>query len=637
MTWMLLAPGFLLGALAVALPVLLHFLRRQPTEVNTFPTLVFLARSLRLKSRFHSLRRWLVLLARCAVLGLLALAFARPFFARPFASSSTAVMIVLDDSYSMGAGGQFQKSRAAALKTLDALGPGDFAGLVLADSHPRLAVPLGPGRDAAVHALEAATLSSAANDYDGALRLADAQLAPSPCGTKQIRLFGDRQELAWQPVDFKRPLSRGVQLDVAPAPARMLDDVSIDDVKVPGLFTGAHQGMTATVQVHNRGPGPQRRTLHVELDGREVATAAVSLRPGESATLAVPFRAGELQPSRGLVRVDADAFPANDTRYFALNPALPLRVGLRAPDAGSDVDLLAFALAPSPELALFRQVLLRTPADLDSCDAFVLRPGDTPNPELDTALVAAIRNGKPALVFADNSHAAQLALRDLGIATSPRATSDDPLHLGGIDFTRPEVALFADPAHGDLFQIRFTNPPLVQLPDTGRAIASFDDGTPALAEVTVGRGAVVLVASGLDRASTTWPLQSTFLPFVQESLRHLAGRDAPVNGVLVGEPLPGDHPGVTSDVPGIVSTTQAGAARLVAVNLDPAESDLTTWTNDLQIARLSPPKTESPTAPVLATMHGEDAERHQRFWWYAILGATIFLFLEIFLANRTPL
>ena len=118
MSWMLLAPGFLLGAFAIALPIILHFLRRQPTEVQTFPTLIFLAKSLRKKARLNSIRRWLVLLARCAVFGLLALAFARPFFAQPFESSSTALMIVLDNSYSMGADGQFAKSKADAIQAL---------------------------------------------------------------------------------------------------------------------------------------------------------------------------------------------------------------------------------------------------------------------------------------------------------------------------------------------------------------------------------------------------------------------------------------------------------------------------------------------------------------------------------------
>lgn len=638
MSWMVLAPGFLLGALAIALPVVLHFLRRQPTEVNTFPTLVFLLKSVREKARFNSLRRWLVLLARCAIFGLLALAFARPFFARPFVSSSTALMIVLDNSYSMGADGQFAKSKAAAIQALDELGPGDQSGLILANSHPRLAVPLGTDKDAVQRAIEDAALSFAANDYDSALRLADAQLTASPCGRKLLDLFGDNQNLAWQGVDFKRPLSPGIQLTVAPCPPREIDDVGIEDVQIAAPFTAPNQKMSAQVKIRNLSDtAVQQRTLHLELDGKEITTLKINLRPGETTDLDVAFTSGPLQPTRGTVKLDADAFPVNDTRYFALNPVTPLRVGVWPPGPEGEVDLLSVALAPSVELATIRPTPIHTAADIATCDVFVVRPGDSPDPAIDAAIVTAIQQGKPALVFVDGSHASELWLQDLGLASIPRHSSDDPLHLGAIDFNRPEVALFANPGNGDLFEIRFNNPPDLQLPGTDGIIASFDDSTPAIVETTSGKGTLVVVATGLDRASTTWPLQSTFLPFLQESLKHLAGRDLPISQVLVGEPLPGEHPGVDSDTPGIVETTLGGVPQLVAVNIDPSESDLTTWTNQLESDRLTQAQSTPPAVSTLATLQGEEAEKHQHYWWYAILAATALLFLEIFLANRTPL
>jgi hypothetical protein len=223
------------------------------------------------------------------------------------------------------------------------------------------------------------------------------------------------------------------------------------------------------------------------------------------------------------------------------------------------------------------------------------------------------------------------------VPSSPRPASDDPLHLSAIDFTRPEVALFSQPNHGDLFNIRFTNPPSLQLPAAAKRVASFEDGSPAIAELTIGTGEVVLVATGLDRASTTWPFQSTFLPFLQESLKHLVAREPPPSQVLVGEPLPGDHPGVNSDVPGFPSVTLHGEARLVAVNIDPAESNLTPWTDELDIDRLSAVRLKPAPPSALAVLHSEDAERHQRYWWYIILIATGILLAEIFLSNRTTL
>src|SRR5207237_9789351 len=60
--------------------------------------------------------RGLILLAlRVAALLLLALAFARPFFASGAASASTGVTIVaLDTSYSMSAPGRFERARQLA-------------------------------------------------------------------------------------------------------------------------------------------------------------------------------------------------------------------------------------------------------------------------------------------------------------------------------------------------------------------------------------------------------------------------------------------------------------------------------------------------------------------------------------------
>ena len=72
-------PLFLIGALAVALPILFHLIRRSPRDRIPFSALRFLEPSsprLTRKSRLEHL--WLLLL-RCLILLLLAAAFARPY------------------------------------------------------------------------------------------------------------------------------------------------------------------------------------------------------------------------------------------------------------------------------------------------------------------------------------------------------------------------------------------------------------------------------------------------------------------------------------------------------------------------------------------------------------------------------
>ena len=116
-----LAPLFLIGLLALAVPVVIHMIQRERKEVVEFPSLMFVRRI-----PFHSFRRqrirhWLLLLMRCAALILLIAAFARPFFKAPALAAVTTgareVVILLDRSYSMAYADRWDRAKTAALDT----------------------------------------------------------------------------------------------------------------------------------------------------------------------------------------------------------------------------------------------------------------------------------------------------------------------------------------------------------------------------------------------------------------------------------------------------------------------------------------------------------------------------------------
>src|SRR4051794_16120750 len=100
-----LAPLFALAALAIIGPIIFHLIRRTTKEVTPFSTLMFLKPSpprVPKRSRLENL--WL-LLARCLVIGLLALAFARPFLphstSAPEPGSGHRTVVLVDTSASM--------------------------------------------------------------------------------------------------------------------------------------------------------------------------------------------------------------------------------------------------------------------------------------------------------------------------------------------------------------------------------------------------------------------------------------------------------------------------------------------------------------------------------------------------------
>ena len=100
-----LAPLFLIGGLTVGLPILFHFIRRTTRERKQFSSLMFLLASPPRLTRRTRLEHLLLLALRCAVIGLLALGFARPFFHRPTAppesQTGRRVLLLLDVSASM--------------------------------------------------------------------------------------------------------------------------------------------------------------------------------------------------------------------------------------------------------------------------------------------------------------------------------------------------------------------------------------------------------------------------------------------------------------------------------------------------------------------------------------------------------
>src|SRR5580704_18017539 len=82
-----LAPLFLIGTLAVALPLVFHLVRRSSKEQMPFSSLMFLQPAPPRVTKRSRIEHIILLLLRCLVVCLLALGFSRPFFQRPMTAS----------------------------------------------------------------------------------------------------------------------------------------------------------------------------------------------------------------------------------------------------------------------------------------------------------------------------------------------------------------------------------------------------------------------------------------------------------------------------------------------------------------------------------------------------------------------
>jgi hypothetical protein len=211
------APLFLIAALAAAIPIVLHMVNRQRAKQLPFPTLRFLKISVQKTRRRKRVHDILLMLLRAAVLLLLAVGLARPAITSLGAlwgSSSTAAVIILDNSASMGMidgdRPRFERATGAAVQILDQLVDGDQVALLptcgpafpdagqLARSQAAVRLMLGECR-----------VSHERANLPQKLQQAHELLAKSEAANKQIYVISDMQRASWEEGRGTRDGGRG--------------------------------------------------------------------------------------------------------------------------------------------------------------------------------------------------------------------------------------------------------------------------------------------------------------------------------------------------------------------------------------------------------------------------------------------
>src|SRR5262245_41621380 len=124
-------PAFLIGAIAIALPIVLHLLRRDEAPEVPFTAVRLLRRSPVERAKKRRLRDAILLAARILALLLLAAAFARPYVQG--AAPARVRAVAIDRSYSMSDAARFQRAVELARAAIDEAAVGERVALVAFD------------------------------------------------------------------------------------------------------------------------------------------------------------------------------------------------------------------------------------------------------------------------------------------------------------------------------------------------------------------------------------------------------------------------------------------------------------------------------------------------------------------------
>jgi hypothetical protein len=609
-----LAPLYLLGAALIALPIVLHLLRRDVAPPVPFTAVSLLRKSPVDRSRRHRLRDLILLAARVAALLLIAASFARPYAAGAPASTRTTVVAV-DRSFSMGGGSRFERARALAREAIDGAGGGRIAVIAFDDRADVVAQP-GTAADA---------------------RAALAGLRPGHGATRYAAAFDKAAELL-RDVDGARVV---IVTDLQRTGFEENPAVLPEDIDLVVHDAGAHAANLSVTSaaidrrevaatVRNFGVQPRTTDVRATADDRPLPARRVTIPPGGAVDVAFETAA---PVTRLVVAVDdAGGYAADDERFgVAQSRALPriLIVGggpaseagfyvsraLQADaEEGSAFDVrtvtgTAFAAMTAEEMRAESAIVLLATHGIDRraaepLRAFVKGGGGVlaaAAPEVDPAVLSTLLGWDPAIAAREVRGAGALVATDLR----------HPVF-------RPFGAVAAN-----FGQVSFDRAWRIDTGDDWRVLARYTDGSAALAERAGAEGRVLIFTSDLDRRWNDFPLHPAFVPFAQEAVRYLGARPPSVSGYEVA-----DVPAGVPAAPGIV---RAGS-RTLAINVDPRESTLDRVT-PLEFRKLVA-RTAS-TARPRAERLAHQVEASQSYWRYGLMLLLATLVVEAFVGSRT--
>ena len=666
-----LAPLFLLGVLAVAAPIVFHLIRRTSRERTLFSSLMFLSPTPPRLTRRSRLEHVFLLCLRCLVLCLLALGFARPFLrhtlpSEPGAGQRRKIVLLLDTSASMRRGDLWSSARAQAESILRQTSPGDQVAVFAFDRQVNRLITFDQWNAMAAGDRVALTIQRLAEispgwfgtHLDTGLIAAGEALEESPAAEspplKQIAVISDFQEGSQieglQAYDWPH----GVEVRLEPVKARLSNNAGLQ------LVTERQE-----VEAPPTNSGPRVRVTNVRDSQRERfqvgwgklgekkpsgPTLDVYVPPGQSRVVQSPA------PVSGadvlLLAGDDDDF---DNAVYVLPPeAATVKIPFIGNDSDQDASQLLYYLNRAFQQT--RRQIAQVVAQRADAALPALAPENTPlvlvadslEAEQIKSLRAWLADGKTVLFVMKSAGAAPTVARLAGVETltATEAPSSGYAMLGQIDFKDPVFAPFADPRFSDFTKIHFwkyRRLDLDQLPGA-RALARFDSGDPALVELSVGKGTLLVLTSGWQPGDSQLALSSKFVPLLYSILDQAGGLKEQVAQYTVGDavPLPdrilsanrpvlirkpdgsqvslstGDK-FLETDQPGIYTFTSAQPAVRFAVNLDPNESRTALMATE-ELGRLGVPVNEQakPATKYVEArrryVQAVEAESRQKFW-----------------------
>lgn len=671
-----LSPLLFLGLATLAVPVLVHLIQRERKRVIEFPSLMFVQKIPYQSVRRRRIRHWPLLLLRALAILLIVMAFARPYLPASAAAAlgastggSREVVILLDQSASMGYGDRWQRAKDEAARVIAGIGTTDKATLVLFGRNAEENMRATSDRGRLEAALRAAQLTSGGTRFGPALKLAESILTRSTLQRKEAVLISDFQKTGWSGTEDVH-FPDGLSLTPVSVATETVANLAVPSVSFARSSFSSQERITVTAGVANKSAtAVTSLPVSLEVDGHVIETLPVNVGPNASASVSFsPFTL--TGPSvHGVVKAGTDPLPADNTFDFIVSPSQSVSI-LVVDNGGESSFFLTKALAIGNTPTFHVEVVQPgrvTPQMLEKRSAIILNDTALPPALAGGALKSFVEKGGGVLVAVGERTAwpnneADLLPGQLGQVVD--RMDGRGATIGFRDYSHPVFEVFKAPRSGDFSAARVLRYRALQTAADARVLARYDDGGVAVAERRIGAGRVLVITTTLDTSWNDLELKPVYLPLVHQLARYIAQYEQSTSWSTVGQVVDlatvykakmdrvvvtpaGERRTFGANDPSVLELNEHGAYEVraastpsaqpdrLAVNIDPSESDLTPLdTGELVAAATGRASQAAASTTEPDELTPEEAEKRQNIWWYLLMGGLGLLVAELVIANR---
>ncbi|MET4108277.1 BatA domain-containing protein [Hymenobacter sp. UYP22] len=316
-------PGFLVGLLGIAIPIIIHlFELRRPQRV-LFSNVEFIKQVQLVTARQRKLKHLLILVCRVLLVSCLVLVFAQPYIPAPEQSAilNSSVQVVVDASPSM----QQQGGNDQALLEQAVL---QAAELPLAFP-PAARFWLWPGNKEPLsavayrEAVEQVQVNGQAEPVGTLLRQAQAQRGGQP---GPLFVFSDFQKSNFSTSSFAA-LDSAQRVFLVPLTAKYQANVFVDSVWVDDAFIRQGADVTLHIRLKNGGQEPAATCgVKLLLGSQQAAAFQATVPAGQTTVTQVRIRLQGAEAQLAQLQLDDYPVDFDNTYYFTLQPAAQIRV-----------------------------------------------------------------------------------------------------------------------------------------------------------------------------------------------------------------------------------------------------------------------------------------------------------------------